>query len=111
MARQEGEQHSHKEIGDYVARNYPELKGNTVGMSIGLLGGNYRVIVTDTQHVNHTLKIDPKEIDADREARLKSEGRTATARDSNKLDRARKAAAAFKAKLGRGTDRDHDREQ
>lgn len=35
-------------------------------MSIGVLGGNYQVIVTDTQHVNHTLKIDPKEIDADR---------------------------------------------
>jgi hypothetical protein len=111
MARQEGEQHSQKEIGDYIARNYPELKGNTVGMSIGVLGGNYRVIVTDTQHVDHTLKIDPKKIDAD----LKKEAMAKGGRekpDKDRVDRAKGLAADLKrAEKGHPHDRERDRER
>ena len=95
MARQEGEQHSQKEIGDYIARKYPELKGNTVGMSIAVLGGNYRVIVTDSQHVNHTLKIDPKEIDADRKEEAMAKGGPGKPA-KGRADRAKGLAAELK---------------
>lgn len=111
MARQEGQQHSPKEIGDYIERKYSELKGNTVDMSIGVLGGNYRVVVTDSQHVNHTLKIDPKEIDADRkkEAMSKS-GPEKPAKD--RLDRAKGLAADLKrAEKDLPHDRERDRER
>lgn len=57
--------HSPEEIRDFIVRNYPDL-ANARGMSIGLLGNIYRVVVTDGVHVNHTLKIDPRSIDEDR---------------------------------------------
>lgn len=106
MARQEGEQHSDKEIGDYIARNYPELKANTVGMSVGVLGGNYRVVVTDSQHVNHTLKIDPKEIDADR--KKEAGGSENPAKD--RVDRAKGLAADLK-RAEKGHPRGHERDR
>jgi hypothetical protein len=111
MARQQGEQHSEKEIGDYIARNYPEMKGNTVGMSIGVLGGDYQVIVTDTQHVNHTLKIDPKKIDAD----LKNEAMAKSGPEKpnkDRVDRAKRLAADLKrAEEGHPHHRERDRER
>jgi hypothetical protein len=111
MARPEGEQHSHKEIGDYIARNYPELKGSTVGLSIGVLGGNYRVIVTDSQHVNHTLNIDPKEVDADRKKEaMEKGGPEKPAKD--RVDRAKGLAADLKrAEKGHPHDHKRDRER
>jgi hypothetical protein len=111
MATQEGEHHSPKEIGDYIARNYPELKGSTVGMSIGVTGGNYRVIVTDAQHVNHTLKIDPKEIDADLKKEAMAKG-SPEKPDKDTVDRAKRLAADLKrAEKGHPHDRERDRER
>jgi len=112
MARRDDELHPPEVIDEYVRLNYEGL-GNHGGISIGLVGGIYRVAVTDLFHVTHTLKINPKEIDAWREAQIKKIARTATAKASadKKLDRARKTAAAFKAKQGRSTDRDRDRER
>jgi multidrug resistance efflux pump len=100
----DNEQHSRKEITDFLNRNYDSLEGNTAAISIGVLGRFYRVVVTDTQHVMHTFKIDPKDIDADiaRVARDKATG-------DNRLDQARKAAATLKAKSA--PDKDHDREK
>jgi hypothetical protein len=104
--------HSPEEISDYIARNYPEF-ANASSMSIGALGGIYRIGIIDSQHVNHTINIDPKHIDADREKQLKGKAPAAAAkaRDDDKLDSARKTAATFKAKQERGHDRDQDRER
>ena len=54
--------HSRDEIWDYVSYNYADLR-QAKNLAIGIQGGIYRVIVTDQFQVNHTLKIDPKEID------------------------------------------------
>jgi hypothetical protein len=62
--------HSPEEIREFLNRNYTEMD-NIRGMSIGQVGRIYRVVLTDVFHVNHTIKIDPKDIDADRERALK----------------------------------------
>jgi hypothetical protein len=66
VAKQFGKMHSPGEIEKFISRNYPDLAGNIKDVSIGILGGAYRVAVVDTQRVIHTLKITPKAIDADR---------------------------------------------
>jgi len=55
--------HSEDEIWDYISHDYPEL-ANAKQWAVGWTGGNYRVAVIDQSNVNHTLKINPKEIDA-----------------------------------------------
>ncbi len=104
--------HSPEEIRDYVVRNYPEL-ANGKGMSIGVLGGFYRLAITDSQDILLTLHVDPKDIDADRKKNLsdKSHAGAPKTRDDDRLERARKTAAAVKAKSGRGNGHDHDRER
>jgi hypothetical protein len=54
--------HPPEKIRDYIVENYPVF-ANASGINIGVLGNHYRVIVTDSQKVNHTLHIDPQEID------------------------------------------------
>jgi hypothetical protein len=110
MSRRGDELHPPEVIDDYVRRNYQGLE-NAREISIGMVGGRYRVTVVDSQHIIHTLKIDPKEIDADREEQLKIKARAATqkTRDNKVLAQARKINAAFKAMRGR--DKDHDRER
>jgi hypothetical protein len=114
MARQEGEHHSPEEIRDYIFRNYTDLEGNTAGISIGVLGGNYRVIVIDTQDVRDTLKIDPKDIDADQQkvSREKAEASPQKTGDKDKLDRAKSLAADLKqAEKAHPHDHERDRER
>lgn len=72
MAEEKPRQHVHEEhvILEFVDRHYPELKNRRTA-SIGLVGGIYRVAVIDQYHVNHTLKIDPKHIDADQNTKVR----------------------------------------
>jgi hypothetical protein len=110
MSRPKDEHHPPEEIRAYIDRYMP---GFAKDISIGFVSGHYRVCVTDREHVVHIIKIHPKEIDADHEEYLKTKARTATpkTRIQNSLDRARKTAAAFKAKLGRGKEHDLERER
>jgi hypothetical protein len=62
-AKKFGPMHSPDEITGFVHRNYPELS-NERQIAIGILGRFYRVSVIDRFHVNHTLKIDPKDVTA-----------------------------------------------
>jgi hypothetical protein len=112
MSRREGELHPPEVIDEYVRRNYQGLE-NAREISIGMVGGRYRVAVVDSHHIIHTLKIDPKEIDADREERLKTKASAATQKtsDNKVLAQARRINAAFKARRGRDKDHDHDRER
>lgn len=112
MDKPRDEFHSPEEIRDYIVRNYPEL-ANGRGMSIGVLGGRYRVAVTDSQDITHTIKIDPKQIDAEREklARTNSASPAAKTAGEKKLDRARRAAAEFFKRGEKGRTEDHDRER
>jgi hypothetical protein len=109
MDRPEDKIHPPEEIRDYISRNYPEL-ANASSMSIGVLGNRYRIAIIDSQHVNHTIDIDPKHIDAD-EKNLKDKLHSGSpkARDDDRLDRARKAAAALKARSAPPKDHDRDR--
>jgi hypothetical protein len=102
--------HSPEDIRDYIVRNYPQL-ANASSMSIGVLGGHYRIAIVDSQHVNHTVNIDPKHIDADLEKQRKDKtpAAAAKARDHEKLDRARETAAASRGKEGRSHDRERER--
>jgi hypothetical protein len=47
-------------ICSYIYREYPELAGYEI--SVGLLGGVYRIVVKDRFHVLHTLNIPVSEI-------------------------------------------------
>ena len=47
-------------IRSYIYREYPELAGYEI--SIGLLGGVYRIVVKDRFHILHTLNIPVSEI-------------------------------------------------
>ncbi len=111
MDRPKDNLHSREEIREYIARNYPEL-ANARSVSIGLLGSVYRVAITDSQRVDHTIHIDPKEIDADREknSRTKAAPVVPKAVDKIKLDSARRAATGFKRHEKNQT-HDHDRER
>lgn len=85
--------HSRDEIWDYVSYNYADLR-QAKNLAIGIQGGIYRVIVTDQFQVNHTLKIDPKEIDRHlaikaRADRLKDRRRTTNKEPDKKGSRAK----------------------
>jgi hypothetical protein len=60
MANSEDEFHSRAEIWDYVLSNYPALAA-AKDMSIGVVGGIYRVAVVDGVDGIHTIRIDPKQ--------------------------------------------------
>ena len=46
---------SERRMKAYIKRNYPELAAREI--TIGVLGSDFRVIVTDTLNVVHTLRI------------------------------------------------------
>ena len=62
MSDNEKKYHPPEEIEHYIRHNYVGLHDATA-MSIGVLGNNYVVVVTDRFHVNHKLNIIPREID------------------------------------------------
>jgi hypothetical protein len=100
MARKKDEHHSPEELRAYMNRNYTDM-GNMRHMSIGFMGGRYRIVMQDTQKVLHTFRIDPKDVDAD----------IAKVSKEETLGRARKLAGAVRDRKPNRPDKDHDRER
>ncbi len=87
--------HSPDEIWGYISHNYVELR-TAQDVAIGCQGGRYRVVVTDQFHVDHTLKIDPKEVD--RHQAIKA-----------RIDRIETMSPKISAETGKDKDCEHER--